>query len=68
MAESARGNGRRAREHVVDHDRGNGGSEAERSRHQRHGDARRDREICGVCAFEIPIKLSVSAPSAPRSG
>ena len=56
------------REHVVDHDRGDGGNESERSRQQRLGDARRETARFVVCAFEIPMKLSVSALSAPRSG
>ena len=39
----------RAREHVVDHHRGNGGEQAERGREQRFGDAGRDhREVGGV--------------------
>jgi hypothetical protein len=40
---------RRARQHVIDHDGGDGGDEAERACKQRLRDAgRHDREICGV--------------------
>ena len=38
---------RRARQHVIDHDGGDGGDETKRGRKQRLGDARRnDRQIC----------------------